>query len=76
MSRLTYRRPHLCSAHPYWRGNEPARQGGLVGWQGLLEAQMTGHGSGARGQIFENLPVRRSRTALPCFQKSLENLPL
>ena len=27
--------------HAYWRGNEPARQGSLVGWQGLLEAEMT-----------------------------------
>ena len=36
--------------HAYWRGNEPARQGGLVGWQGLLEARMTGHGSGAGGK--------------------------
>ena len=44
---------------------------------GLLEAQMTGHGrERSGGQIFENLPVRRARTALPCFQKSLENLPL
>ncbi|MGB1600045.1 MAG: hypothetical protein ACPIOQ_45275 [Promethearchaeia archaeon] len=36
--------------HAYWRGNEPARQGGLVGWQGLLEAEMT-------EKFVGNLPV-------------------
>ena len=33
----------------YWRGNEPARQGGLVGWQGLLEAEMTERRQGGSG---------------------------
>ena len=44
--------------HAYWRGNEPARQGGLVGWQGLLEAQMMGAERGANlRKSFKNLPL-------------------
>ena len=53
--------------HAYWRGNEPARQGGLVGWQGLLEAQMTGAERGANLRNFFKNCLCEKRFATETF---------
>ena len=62
------------------RGNEPARQGGLVGWQGLLEAEMTEKFVPAYLGLIRDWRGRgrvgAERGRNTNLRKSLKNLPL
>ena len=66
--------------HAYWRGNEPARQGGLVGWQGLLEAEMTEKFVPPTSALIRDWRGRgrvgAERGRNTNLRKSLKNLPL